>query len=145
MTKTGNSDALFREKCLTKNRDADKSGTAWKPQLRKDINSCIKSASTYEEFLLLLRAKGYEIKGEEFGENAPKYISFRPLGKERFIRGSVKSLGKEYTKERIRERIEMNYPGASPQASFATTAHPCLDASDTCLSPRSARSRKRGI
>lgn len=39
----------------------------------------------------------------------------------------------------------MNYPGASPQASFATTAHPCLDASDTCLSPRSARSRKRGI
>ena len=40
---------------------------------------------------------------------------------------------------------QMNYPGASPQASFATTAHPCLDASDTCLSPRSARSRKRGI
>ena len=87
--------------------DADKNGTAWKPQLRKDINSCIKSASTYEEFLLLLRAKGYEIKGEEFGENAPKYISFRPLGKERFIRGSIKSLGKEYTKERIRERIEL--------------------------------------
>ena len=87
--------------------NADKNGTAWKPQLRKDINSCIKSASTYEEFLLLLRAKGYEIKGEEFGENAPKYISFRPLGKERFIRGSIKSLGKEYTKERIRERIEL--------------------------------------
>ena len=87
--------------------DADKNGTAWKPQLRKDINSCIKSASTYEEFLLLLRAKGYEIKGEEFGENAPKYISFHPLGKERFIRGSIKSLGKEYTKERIRERIEL--------------------------------------
>ena len=87
--------------------DADKNGTAWKPQLRKDINSCIKSASTYEEFLLLLRAKGYEIKGEEFGENALKYISFRPLGKERFIRGSIKSLGKEYTKERIRERIEL--------------------------------------
>lgn len=42
-------------------------------------------------------------------------------------------------------KTEMNYPGASPQASFATTAHPCLDASDTCLSPRSARSRKRGI
>ncbi len=87
--------------------DADKNGTAWKPQLRKNINSCIKSASTYEEFLLLLRAKGYEIKGKEFGENAAKYISFRPLGKERFIRGSVKSLGKEYTKERIRERIEL--------------------------------------
>ena len=87
--------------------NADQNGTAWKPKLRKDINSCIKSASTYKEFLLLLRAKGYEIKGEEFGDNAPKYISFRPIGKDRFIRGSVKSLGMEYTKERIKERIEL--------------------------------------
>lgn len=53
-----------------------------------------------------MRAKGYEIKGETFGENAAKYISFRPLDKERFVRGSTRSLGKEYTKERIRERIE---------------------------------------
>lgn len=85
---------------------AEKSGTSWKTQIRKDINAAIKSASNYEEFLLLLKAKGYEIKGEEFGENAVKYISFRPLDKERFVRGSTKSLGKEYTKERIRERIE---------------------------------------
>ena len=35
-----------------------------------------------------------------------KYISFRPLDKERFVRGSARSLGKEYTKERIRERIK---------------------------------------
>ena len=54
-----------------------------------------------------MRAKGYEIKGESFEEGAAKYISFRPLDKERFVRGSTKSLGKEYTKERIRERIEM--------------------------------------
>ena len=54
-----------------------------------------------------MRAKGYEIKGESFGEDAPKYISFRPLGKDRFVRGSVKSLGREYTKERIKERIEL--------------------------------------
>ena len=74
----------------------------------KNINFCIKSASTYEEFLLLMRAKGYEIKGETFEEGAAKYISFRPLDKERFVRGSAKSLGKEYTKERIRERIERN-------------------------------------
>ena len=54
-----------------------------------------------------MRAKGYEIKGESFEESAAKYISFRPLDKERFVRGSAKSLGKEYTKERIRERIEV--------------------------------------
>lgn len=86
---------------------ADKSGTAWKTQIRKDINAAIKASSTYEEFLLLMRAKGYEIKGETFGEDALKFISFRPLGKDRFVRGSIKSLGKEYTKERIKERIEL--------------------------------------
>ena len=85
---------------------SDQNGSTWKTQLRRDINFCIKSASSYEEFLLLMRAKGYEIKGETFGENAAKYISFRPLDKERFVRGSTRSLGKEYTKERIRERIE---------------------------------------
>ena len=40
-------------------------------------------------------------------EDAAKYISSRPLDKERFVRGSTKSLGKEYTKEHIRERIEI--------------------------------------
>ena len=53
-----------------------------------------------------MRAKGYEIKGETFGEEAVKYISFRPLDKERFVRGNAKSLGKEYSNELIMERIE---------------------------------------
>ena len=85
---------------------ADKCGNSSKTQLRKDINIAIKSSSTYDEFLLLMRAKGYEIKGETFGEDARKYISFRPLNQNNFVRGSVRSLGKEYTKERIKERIE---------------------------------------
>ena len=85
---------------------ADKRGSSAKTQLRKDINIAIKSSSTYDEFLLLMRAKGYEIKGETFGEGARKYISFRPLTQDNFVRGSVRSLGKEYTKERIKERIE---------------------------------------
>ena len=45
---------------------------------------------------------------ENFWRDAAKYISFRPLDKEHFVRGSARSLGKEYTKERIRERIERN-------------------------------------
>ena len=53
-----------------------------------------------------MRAKGYEIKGETFSEDARKYISFRPLHQKNFVRGSARSLGKEYTKERIKERIE---------------------------------------
>lgn len=55
---------------------------------------------------MLMRAKGYEIKGETFGEDARKYISFRPLHQKNFVRGSARSLGKEYTKERIKERIQ---------------------------------------
>jgi hypothetical protein len=38
-------------------------------------------------------------------DHLPKYISFRPLDKERFVRGSDRSLGTDYTKERIKERI----------------------------------------
>lgn len=84
---------------------AAKNGNDRKSQTRRDINASIKAADTYEEFLQLMRAKGYEIKGESLAGNAPKSISFLPPGWERFIRGSVKSLGAEYTKERINERI----------------------------------------
>ncbi len=85
---------------------AGKNGSAWKEQLKSDIDEAIKNAETYEDCIDLIRAKGYEIKGEDFGEKAHKFISFRPLDRERFIRGSAKSLGSEYTKERIKEHIE---------------------------------------
>ena len=109
---------------------ADKNGTSSKPQIRKDINFCIKSASTYEEFLLLMRAKGYEIKGETFEEGAAKYISFRPLDKDRFVRGSTKSLGKEYTKERIKERIEMKRERKAVIPKKDYSARKLIDTSD---------------
>ena len=85
---------------------AGKNGSAWKEQLKSDIDEAIKNAATYEDCIELIRAKGYEVKGEDFGENAHKFISFRPLDRERFVRGSAKSLGTEYTKERIKKRIE---------------------------------------
>ena len=84
---------------------AGKNGSAWKEQLKTDIDEAIKNATAYEDCIELMRAKGYEVKGETFGENAHKFISFRPLDRERFVRGSAKSLGAEYTKERIKERI----------------------------------------
>ena len=85
---------------------AGKNGSAWKEQLKSDIDEAIKTAAAYEDCMELIRAKGYEIKGEGFGEKAHKFISFRPLDRERFVRGSAKSLGAEYTKERIKGRIE---------------------------------------
>lgn len=80
--------------------------TSWKYNLKKCIDKVIQFSNTYEDFIILLRANGYEIKGETFEENSSKYILFRPLDQEHFIRGSMKSLGMEYTKERIKERIE---------------------------------------
>lgn len=85
---------------------ANKTDTGWKIQIRKDINQSIKVSSTYEEFLALMKAKGYEMKNTSFDENSGKYITFRPLGKDRPVRGSVKSLGANFTKERIKERID---------------------------------------
>ena len=85
---------------------SNKNNSSWKTKLKNDIDDAIQTADTYEDFLDLIRAKGYEIKGETFGENSLKYISFRPLDKEHFVRGRAKSLGAEYTKERIKERIE---------------------------------------
>lgn len=89
---------------------------------------------TQKSMLLLMRAKGYEIKGESIvtasgsiEESDAKYISFRPLDKERFVRGSTKSLGKEYTKERIRERIEMKRERKSAKQSVVKLEHHIKD------------------
>ena len=84
---------------------SEQSGTSWKVKLKNAIDEAIEIADTYEDCLNLIRSKGYEIKGESLDKNAPKYISFRPLDRERFVRGSERSLGADYTKERIEERI----------------------------------------
>ena len=66
------------------------------------------------------KAKGYEIKGEDLTDSNLKYISFRPLDRERFIRGSVRSLGADYTRERISQRIEeKSKQQAKKKVSFA--------------------------
>ena len=54
-----------------------------------------------------MQSKGYEIKDSEISPEAHKYIGFRAPGQERWIRGREKSLGADFTKERIRERIEV--------------------------------------
>lgn len=53
-----------------------------------------------KNFYFLYGQKVTKSKGETFGEDAAKYISFHPLDKERFVLGSARSLGKEYTRSR---------------------------------------------
>ena len=81
---------------------------SWKSQIRRTINTTIKRSRNYEEFIEKMRELGYEIKGENLDGSNGKYIQFKPQGKDRFVRGYEKSLGAEYTRERIVERIEEN-------------------------------------
>jgi hypothetical protein len=84
--------------------EAGREGSSWKEKLRQDIDTAIKLSESYEDFIRLMKSYGYEIKGED-ADSTLKYISFRPTGKERFVRGSAKSLGADYTREKIQERI----------------------------------------
>lgn len=81
---------------------------SWKSQIRRTINTTIKRSRNYEEFIEKMRELGYEIKGKNLDGSNGKYIQFKPQGKDRFVRGYEKSLGAEYTRERIVERIEEN-------------------------------------
>lgn len=56
---------------------------------------------TYTQFLSKVHEMGYETKGEY----DLKYIAFRKDGMERWVRGSERSLGKDFTRERIQKRI----------------------------------------
>ena len=85
---------------------ADREGKSWKTQMRKDIDEVIELANTYDEFLILIRDRGYTVKGENLGEESLKYISFKAPGQQRFVRGSMRPLGKEYTREEIKNRVK---------------------------------------
>lgn len=74
----------------------------WADMIKRDIDACIMQAATYESFLSMLSDMGYGIKNAYRSEG--KYLAIKPMGLTRFKR--CKSLGENYTEERIRERIE---------------------------------------
>lgn len=78
-----------------------KKGTSWKQKLKQTIDRLVITAKDYDEFLKLMQEAGYEIK-------TGKYISFRAAGQERFTR--AKTIGENYTEERIKERIAGHNP-----------------------------------
>ena len=95
-----------KNKSMSYNKWMESKGIpTFKQKLKTDIRECIKYSSDFPSFIQLMKAKGYEIKGEEFGENAAKYIAFKPLESTQFIRGCERTLGKGYTKEEIRDTI----------------------------------------
>ena len=85
---------------------AEQEGTSWKKRLQEDIDECVRIAKSYEDFLRLIREKGYSVSGEKIGDPHAKYIKFIAPGQERPVRGSFRNFGAGYTKEEIKDRIE---------------------------------------
>lgn len=85
-----------------------KRGTSWKQKLKQTIDRLVITAKDYDDFLRLMQEAGYEIK-------TGKYISFRAEGQERFTRS--KTIGENYTEERIKERIA----GRTPRRNWRQT------------------------
>ena len=81
-----------------------KRGTSWKQKLKQTIDRLVITAKDYDDFLRLMQEAGYEIK-------TGKYISFRAKGQDRFTRS--KTIGENYTEERIKERIAGRTPRRS--------------------------------
>lgn len=85
--------------------DMEKQGGSYKEKLRIAIDNATLKASSFEEFLQLLAAQGYEIK-------QGKYLSFKHKDGERFTR--AKTIGEDYTEERIKQRIKTKAPATLP-------------------------------
>ena len=73
-----------------------KRGTSWKSRLQFDIDRMIKQSKDWDNFLKKMAELGYEIK---YG----RHIAFKPKDKPRFTRS--KTIGEDYTEERLKERI----------------------------------------
>ncbi|HGD4318982.1 TPA: relaxase/mobilization nuclease domain-containing protein [Streptococcus agalactiae] len=76
--------------------EQSKKGNSWKSRLQFDIDRLIKQSKDWEEFLKKMAELGYEIKHG-------KHIAFKPKDKQRFTRS--KTIGEDYTEERLKERI----------------------------------------
>ncbi|HHQ5518344.1 TPA: relaxase/mobilization nuclease domain-containing protein, partial [Clostridioides difficile] len=85
--------------------EQSKKGTSWKSKLQFDIDRLIKQSKDWEEFLKKMAELGYEIK---YG----KHIAFKPKDKQRFTR--AKTIGEDYTEERLKERITENQTIKTP-------------------------------
>lgn len=77
---------------------AEKEGKpTWRTAIRLDIKEAVAESFSWRQFVSAMERKGYSFKQNR------KYISLRAPGMERYVR--LKSLGKNYSEEAIRERI----------------------------------------
>ena len=92
----GNDDKEHTEYKTTHN-DYRHGKFVWDQMIMRDLDACILQAGSFDDFTELMTEKGYELK---FG----KHFAVKPPGMGVYRR--CKSLGDDYTEERIRQRIE---------------------------------------
>lgn len=68
----------------------------WRDMIKRDLDACVMQADTFEDFMKMLKSRGYEIKRN-------KYLAVKPPGMQRFCR--CKSLGDNYKEEALHHRI----------------------------------------
>ena len=66
-------------------------------QIKEELDEIIKVSYSYEQFWKVLKQRGYTVKRDV------KYVALKPAFSQRYIR--LKSLGKNYSEESIRQRI----------------------------------------
>lgn len=76
--------------------DQFKKGISWKSRLQFDIDRAIRQSKDWDDFIKKIADLGYGIK---YG----KHIAFKHKDKERFTRD--KTIGEDYTEDRLKERI----------------------------------------
>lgn len=64
---------------------------------RADVDAALLRARSFSDFLIRLRAQGYEVRAQG------KYLAVKPSGSSRYVR--LKSLGEDYTEAAIRARL----------------------------------------
>lgn len=65
--------------------------------VRADVDAALLRARSFSDFLIRLRAQGYEVRTQG------KYLDVKPSGSSRYVR--LKSLGEDYTEAAIRARL----------------------------------------
>ena len=77
----------------------NKKGTSWKAYIKDTLDELIDKVKLFDELKTEMINRGFEIK-------EGKYIAFKAPNQQRFCRG--KTIGEEYTKEAIENRINEN-------------------------------------
>ena len=89
-----NSRSYYEDMCLKK-------GISYKEKLQSAIDLCINQSNNYKEFLDFMKELKFEIR-----DGNRKYLAFKFQENKNFINCKEHVLGADYTREKIKERIE---------------------------------------